>query len=57
MRVSDRWLIPRLAHCRGIGGVGGGETDGVCTETRDEVHDGVVAMRRHALRPDKGEDF
>jgi hypothetical protein len=53
MWMSD---IPRLAICRGVGGVGGSDTDAGCTETGSEVHDGVVVMRGHALRADEGED-
>ena len=48
--------FPRLAHCRGVGGVGGGDTDGGCTKSGYGVHDGVVAMRDHALRPEEGEE-
>ena len=49
--------FPRLAHCRGVGGVGGSDTDGRCTESGVGVHDGVVAMRGHALRPEEGDDL
>jgi hypothetical protein len=52
MCVSD---TSKFGPCRGVGGVGGGDTDDRCSQTGYGVHDVVVAIRGTRYMPTKEE--